>query len=475
MERSSERSDYTPRQTFKALISNNTKLLAAISLLINYSVSPAANIDGEWTLVKSPEAWVLTDTKAYTASEAIERFEIVREMIAAELNIDFSASPRTFRPHYVLIPRSTSLFDKLAPFQSKSPSSRATGFYLQSDFNPLVLADGAFDSKDWETVYHEFTHQILSYRFNVLPVWADEGLAELFSTLKLNKASAQLTRSRGRTRSYEASMPAFIAWDSFFATSREMLTNWIENDGLKAQAFYAQAALLAELAHFGRPELKGGYWQLVERSDYKPITNLDCQILLGLSYIELQEAIEKQLRDSFSRSFPRTPLEITSAAPLRPAPSSSVAAMIAIALSRSGKAEEAETRLAANADNQNPLWLSANAEVSVKLGNTALALDFAGQAIQDSSIDPFLQTLSVMRSIREGTLDPKQALGDLMDAFQKGDTSRLLFSLYFDISWNSNTPFEKFARFAKKGVEIHPDIQYARELNKLETERILKK
>ena len=74
-------------------------------------------------------------------------------------------------------------------------------------------------------------------------------------------------------------MPAFIEWGSFFTVTRETLTSWIEKDGLKAQAYYAQAALLAELTHFGKPELKNGYWQLVERSDYKPITDLDCQIL----------------------------------------------------------------------------------------------------------------------------------------------------------------------------------------------------
>lgn len=456
------------------MISKNTKLLAAISLSVIGYGSTAAGIKGEWTLAKSQEAWVLTDRSAETTSEAIERFGILKEIVETELEIDSGENARFLRPHYVLIPKSKDLFDKLTPFQSRSPKSRATGFYLQSDFNPLVLAGGTSESQNWETIYHEFTHHVLHSYLNALPVWADEGLAELFSNLRFTKGAVQLSRSRNRTRRYEASMPAFIEWGSFFTITRETLTSWIEKDGLKAQAYYAQAALLAELTHFGRPELKNGYRQLVERSDYKPITDLDCQILLGFSYIELQDAIEKQLRDSFSKSFPRTQLKTTGSTPQRSAPSSSVSAVIAIALSRSGKAEEAESRLAANPDRENEFWLSAKSEVSIMLGNSPIALNFADQSIQHSVLDPFLLTLSVMHSVNEERLYPSQALHSLTRAYEGGDTSRLMFNLYFEISRKSNITFEKFAPFAKKGIEIHPDIEYARELNRLETERILK-
>ena len=452
----------------------NTKLLATIFLSIHYSAFSTARIEGEWTLAKSPEAWVLTDRSAEMTSEAIERFGKLKEIIATELKIDRGESPRAFRTHYIIIPKSKDLFDKLTPFQSRSPNSRATGFYLQSDFNPLALSGGTSESQNWETIYHEFTHHVLHSYLNALPAWADEGLAELFSNLRFTKGTVQLSRSRDRTRRYEASMPAFIEWRSFFTTTRETLTGWIENDGSKAQAYYAQAALLAELTHFGRPELKNGYWQLVERSHYKPITDLDCQILLGISYIELQDAIVKQLRDSFSKSFPRTQLKKTGSTPQRSAPSSSVAAVIAIALSRSGKVNEAASRLAASPDRENPLWLTAKSEVSMEMGNTALALDFADQSIQHSSIDPFIITLSVMHSVNEERLYPSQALHSLTRAYEGGDTSRLMFNLYFEISRKSSMPFDEFAPFAKKGVKIHPDIEYARELNRLETARILK-
>lgn len=500
------------------MISIKSNISAAIFLLISFSAWPALQVEGDWTLGKSPKAWVLTDTSPEVARRAIERFEIVEKFVAHELGIDVHEDSRELRPQYVLIPRSRDLFDKLAPFQSKHRVSRASGFYIQSDFNPLALIGGDSRSENWETVCHEFTHRILNAHFDDLPLWAEEGLAELFSTIKLRKTDAQLTRSRDRTQRYEASNSLFIDWDTFFATSRATLVNWIENHGEKAQAYYAQAALLAECTHFGDPKLKSGYWELVERSAYKPITELDCQILLGFEYSQLQDAIEKQLQNSFSRTITRTtahsqpsrlfegrenrpdppklesgelsqsplprnreeardlepvtnrssPIMIRSASP------SDVAAIVAISLSRSERARESQSLLEENDEQENPLWLAASSEVSIKLGNTAAALDYADQALQRSHPDPFLTTLSVMRYVNEERVNPVRALDSLTQAYRQGDSSRPLFNLYFEIARNASIPFDEFAPLAKQGVLIHPDIEYAQELNRIETERVFR-
>ena len=128
-------------------------------------------------------------------SEAIERFGKLKEIIATELKIDRGESPRAFRTHYIIIPKSKDLFDKLTPFQSRSPNSRAAGFYLQSDFNPLALSGGTSESQNWETIYHEFTHHVLHSYLNALPAWADEGLAaELRGRVAAGTVDAGLER-----------------------------------------------------------------------------------------------------------------------------------------------------------------------------------------------------------------------------------------------------------------------------------------
>lgn len=498
------------------MISVKSNISAAVLLVASVSAWPAVQVEGNWTLIGSPEAWVLTDSSPDLAGRALVGFEIVREFIAQELGIGENENLQELRPKYVFISGSRDLFDKLAPFQSKHSVSRASGFYIESDYNPLVLVDAVSNSENWETVYHEFTHRILNAHLNDLPTWADEGLAELFSTIRLSKKDAQLTRSRDRTRRYEASLSRFIDWGSFFAVSQGTLVNWIENHGDKAQAYYAQAALLAELTHFGDPELKSGYWELVERSSYKPITELDCQILLGLDFSQLQIAIDKQLQKSFSSVIPITAAQSqpsrlfesredrldppklesgglsqsslprnreeardlepvtskTSPITIRSASPSSVAAMIAIALSRGDQAGEAKSLLAKNADSENPLWLAAHSEISIKFGDTAVALDYAERALRLSHPDPFLATLSVMRSVNEESLIARNALDSLKRAYGQGDTSRLLFNLYFEISRNAGISFDEFAPLAKEGVAIHPDIEYARELNRIETDLI---
>ena len=456
------------------MISIKSNISAAICLLVSVSALPAVKIEGDWTLAKSSKAWVITDVSPGVASRAIEKFEIVNDFIGRELGIDAEEKIRDLRPQYVLIPRSRDLFDELAPFQSKHRGSRANGFYIQSDYNPLVLVSGVASSENWETVYHEFTHRILNAHFNALPNWSDEGLAELFSNIRLSKTDAQLTRSHDRTRRYEASISRFIDWDTFFATTQAKLASWIESNGSKAQAYYAQAALLAELTHFGKPELKSGYWELIERSAYKPISELDCQILLGFNYSQLNGEIKKQLHKPFSISIPRKPYDKMSSIEIDSAKTSSIAAITGIALSRSNKAAEAQSLIADNADDESPLWLAAHSEVSVKLGTTAAALDYADRALQHSHSDPFLFTLSIMRSINEERLIPEIALASLTKANQQGDSSRLLFNLYFEISRNADISFPQFAPLVKQGILIYPDIKYAEELNRMETERILK-
>ena len=184
---------------------------------------------------------------------------------------------------------------------------------------------------------------------------------------------------------------------------------------------------------------------------------------------------EKYYKVGFhGRSIPRKPYDKLSSIEIDSAKTPSIAAITGIALSRSNKAAEAQSLIADNADDESPLWLAAHSEVSVKLGKTGAALDYADRALQHSHSDPFLFTLSIMRSINEERLIPEIALASLTKANQQGDSSRLLFNLYFEISRNADIPFQQFAPLVKQGILFYPDIKYSEELNRMETERILK-
>jgi len=398
---------------------------------------------------------------------------MLRDLVLDELTLGRTESNRALRPHYALLPKSSELYRKLAPFQPTDNRSRVAGFYLQSEFNPLILAQGTDSFGDWETVRHEYVHRILHAHFDSVPTWADEGLAELFSTLITTKKNIRLTRSSDRTNRYKGSLPAFMDWKSFFATNNQELKQWILKGGATPQAYYAQAALLAEFTHFGRPELREGYWELINRSRYKPISELDTQLMLGLDFSELDKAIKRQLKRSFTVSRSRIQKNDTPHVTSKNASPSTTAAILAIAYTRSGNPEHAQSLLNQYQDLENPLWLAAKSETTRTLDKSKDALVFATKALDTEADDPFLLTFATIRLYNTAAYNATEALASLKRAHAKGDTSLLMYNLYFRIASNADIPFEQYAPLAKEGVIYHPDIEYADELRRIEVDRIL--
>lgn len=448
------------------------------ALLISAEIGFCSEIPiqkGTWTITESANTKVLTDASTEVAQQAIVRFTILEELVLAELTRGRANDHRSLRPHYVLLPKSLSLFPDLAPTPPKRGETSATGFYLQSDFNPLALAPAAGSISRWETIQHEYVHHILRANFDPLPLWAEEGLAELFSNLRVSKRKARLGRTGDSTRRYGAARVAFLDWKSFFSTRSQDLQSWIEQGLLKAQAYYAQAALLAELTQFQKPELRDAYWDLIERSRFKPITEFDTQLLLGLDFDELENAILHQLKKPFSSSPPRENVDSLPTFRTDTASASTAAAFIAIAYTRSGKAKLAQSLLNQHPDKENPLWLSATSEAMRTLNQPEDALDLATQALDTGAEDPFLITLTTLRLYNSETYDGGKALESLAKARAQGDTSPLMYHLHFYIATKWGIPFERFAPIAKEGILFHPNIEYAPELNRLEANRILEK
>ena len=430
---------------------------------------------GSWTLTKTTNHKVLTNARQSIAASAIKRFALLEKLVLNELTLGRTDSNRSLRPHYVILPKSLSLFHDLAPIRPEDLNTQAPGFYLQSDFNPIILAQATDSFGNWDTIHHEYAHRILHAHFDVLPRWADEGLAELFSSLRISKKNVRIIRSTDRTQRYAASTRAFLDWGSFFSVTSEQLTSWIKESSLEAQAYYAQASLFAELVHFERSELQNGYWELIARSRYKPITELDTKLFLGLDFSELDKAIRRQLKKPLSVSRSREDANPLTGIQSSPSPPSSTAALLAIAYTRSGKPDRAQSLLNQYQDLEDPLWLAAKTETVRSLDQSGDALAFATQALKTGAEDPFLISFATLRLYNTRVYDKIAALDSLKRAHARGDTSPLMYHLYFDLATKTKIPFEEFAPLAKEGIILHPNIEYASELNRLEANHILEK
>ena len=143
------------------------RLLAALALLAG--LLPA---EVKWTHVATPNFEVYTTASARDAKDALKRFELIREFFAQVLGL----TPQTPAPVRLIAFGSEKEF---APYK---PNEVAAAFYMPGlDRDFIVVGD--LDNNLWPIATHEYVHLLMKYSGVRVPVWLNEGTAELFSTM----------------------------------------------------------------------------------------------------------------------------------------------------------------------------------------------------------------------------------------------------------------------------------------------------
>ena len=132
----------------------------------------AAGAAGRWTYVATPNFEVYTTAGEGAARDALKRFELVREFFAQSLSV----AARTESPVRLI------LFQSAKEFEPYKPNEAAAAFYLPGlDRDFIVMRD--LDEHLWPVSTHEYVHLLLKYSGTKTPLWLNEGMAELYSTM----------------------------------------------------------------------------------------------------------------------------------------------------------------------------------------------------------------------------------------------------------------------------------------------------
>jgi len=119
----------------------------------------------EWVHIRTPQIEILTDAGEKAGKATLSRLEQIRGVFA-------TPDPRP-------LPLRIFLFNSENEFREYISSSTAGGFYqsgVERDF--IVLRSGTGLTR---AVAHEYVHLILDRRVGQLPIWFEEGTAELYS------------------------------------------------------------------------------------------------------------------------------------------------------------------------------------------------------------------------------------------------------------------------------------------------------
>ncbi len=124
---------------------------------------------------------------ARRTADNLERLRDVLSQIAAGTRL---GSPQ---PMYIYLFSSRIAFAPYKPIFNGKPMDVDGYFYSRDDAEYMVLRADAGEATD-NILYHEYLHYVLRNNYPNLPVWFNEGLAELYSTFQATDEHADLGR-----------------------------------------------------------------------------------------------------------------------------------------------------------------------------------------------------------------------------------------------------------------------------------------
>ncbi|MBV9407035.1 MAG: hypothetical protein JO211_16930, partial [Acidobacteriaceae bacterium] len=135
----------------------------------------ALRLDAEWIKLTTPHFEMYTNNSQTKAIDALEIFERAR----AFFDENSPSETQTDLPIRIIAFRSE---DEFRPY---SPNPGAVAYYHRSYGRDYIVMRDLI-AASYPTAIHEYTHLYLEHRHLQVPIWLNEGLAEVYSTLRTN-------------------------------------------------------------------------------------------------------------------------------------------------------------------------------------------------------------------------------------------------------------------------------------------------
>jgi hypothetical protein len=263
---------------------------------------PSAKESNPWVEANSTHFVVITDAGGKKGQEVALRFEQMRAVFAGIFNKDRLSQPV---PLTIVAFKNDDSYYRLAPLRNGQPID-VPGFFLpgkDQDFIVLNLTE----EEPWRAVAYDFASMLLSYNYPPAQAWFDEGLAEYFSSIRVDDKQVQIggdptllysankntgNREVNRAKSFTELLNTqeWISISDLFARKRESST-----DGTRHTLFSAESWMVMNyLIHEKKLPETGTYLGLVLIRQV-PIADAIHQAY-GISAAQLQQAVKDYYR-----------------------------------------------------------------------------------------------------------------------------------------------------------------------------------
>lgn len=159
------------------------------TLLLGLVLCPisARAAEPPWLQINSTHFTVITDAGEKKGREVALRFEQMRAVFASLLSKDHLSQPV---PLTIIALKNDKSYYQLAPLRQGQPIS-VPGFFLHGEDQDFIALN-LFEEESWRAVAHDFAHMLLSYNYPPAQGWFDEGLAEYFSSVRVDNKQVEI-------------------------------------------------------------------------------------------------------------------------------------------------------------------------------------------------------------------------------------------------------------------------------------------
>lgn len=149
-----------------------------------------------WLQINSAHFTVITDAGDKRGREVALRFEQMRAVFASIFNKDHLNQPV---PLTILALRDEDSYYKLAPLHNGQPID-VPGFFLPGE-DQNFIALNLTESQSWRAVARDLARMMLDNNYPPAQAWFDDGLADYFSSIRVDDAQVEIGGDPVLTRS----------------------------------------------------------------------------------------------------------------------------------------------------------------------------------------------------------------------------------------------------------------------------------
>ena len=361
-----------------------------------------------WVEVKSPNFVVLTDTNEKQGRKIATQFERMRAVFHTVLP---NATGGAGSPITVLAMKDRKGFQALEPvvYLAKGQLDLAGLFLRTQDENYILLRLDAEGEHPFATVYHEYTHLLMS-KATWIPLWLSEGLAEFYQNTDIRDKDVLL----GQASEYDI---LYLREHRLLPLAVLLAVDHASpyyHEEQKGSVFYAESWALTHYI-----EILDGEKNTHRMQDYaRLLAGGDDPISAAQKAFgdlkELQKALEKYIGQGAFRAYKVNSAFVTDEASFaaRPVPAASVDVVRANVLVGTGRIEEARSLLDAvlRADPANGPAYEAMGTLKFRQGDIAGAKKNYAEAVKLDLQSYLAHFYYAVMSLNEGDRDQDAAI-----------------------------------------------------------------